>query len=117
MPAGITISYKKEGNISFLTLSWEIDQLQLPKTFSDAYNAVSEFENILLLLDLSGIQYINSGFIGNMAELFSIVDENGGKMVVVANAALQEAFNLVGFTEFVTVVSSPVDALRELSAR
>lgn len=116
MIAGIAVSYKKEGPISFLTFTGEIDQTMLQKNFSDVYNLIGDFKNIVLLLDLSAVLYINSGFIGYVSELFSNVDEGRGKMAIVGNPVINDTFDLVGFGEFVKIRNTQEEALEELKA-
>lgn len=113
--AGITVSYKKEGRISFLTFVGEINQKMLTQNFAEAHRLVGEFKDIALLLDLSGVEYINSGFIGLVSELYSEVDESSGKLVIVGNPVINDTFDLVGFSEFAKVVSTQKEALDELN--
>ena len=114
--AGITSEYTKNGDISFLTLSGEMDQPSFSKTFSEVNDLlVKDIKNIALLLDLSSIGYVNSGFIGHIANLFSLVDENNGKMAIIGNSMINDTFDLVGFGEFVDIVNSREKALTILN--
>lgn len=75
---------------------------------------VADFQDIPLLFDLSAVEYINSGFVGHVSELYSYVDENGGKMVIVGNPVINDTFDLVGFREFVSIVDTRKEAVDEL---
>jgi len=112
--AGITVSYKKEGKISYLTFVGEALPVQLPKNFAEAHRLIGDLKDIALLFDLSGMEYINSGFIGSISELYSAIDENGGKMVIVGNSIVNDTFDLVGFSEFVKIFKTQKEAIAEL---
>lgn len=75
---------------------------------------IGDFSDIKLLFDLSAVEYINSGFIGHVSELYSYVDENNGKMVIVGNPVINDTFSLVGFREFVNIADTEEEALEEL---
>lgn len=116
MTTGIAISYKKDGPISFLTFEWKINQMEIAEDFSKAYRLMGNLKKITLLFDLSAVEYINSGFIGNISELYADIEENGGKMVIVGNSVINDTFDLVGFREFVKIFDSKKEALDELKA-
>lgn len=75
---------------------------------------IGTLKKITLLFDLSAVEYINSGFIGNISELYADIEENGGKMVIVGNPIINDTFDLVGFGEFVKIFDSKKEALDEL---
>ncbi|HBB27475.1 TPA: hypothetical protein DCZ36_03190 [Candidatus Gracilibacteria bacterium] len=114
MTTGIAISYKKDGPISSLTFEGEINQTEIAENFSKAYRLIGTLKKITLLFDLSAVEYINSGFIGNISELYADIEENGGKMVIVGNPIINDTFDLVGFGEFVKIFDSKKEALDEL---
>jgi len=113
---GITVNYRKEDQISFLIFTGDVDQAKLQDTFSEGYKLIGDFKDIVLLFDLSAVPYINSGFIGQVSELFSNVDEGGGKMAIVGNPVINDTFDLVGFGEFVKICNTQKEALDELKA-
>ena len=57
------------------------------------------------------MDYINSGFIGMIAEFFSLVEDAKGQIVIIANSALDDAFWFVGFKDFVDIVMTKNEAL------
>ena len=75
---------------------------------------IGNLKKIVLLFDLSAIEYINSGFIGNVAELYADIEENGGKMVILGNPVINDTFDLVGFGEFVRIFDTRKKAINEL---
>lgn len=90
--------------------------MEIAENFSKAYRLMGNLKKITLLFDLSAVEYINSGFIGNISELYSDIEENGGKMVIVGNSVINDTFDLVGFGEFVKIFDSKKEALDELKA-
>ena len=114
MSTGIVVSYKKDGPISFLTFTWEVDQAAILKDFAEVYRLIGDIKDSALLFDLSAIGYINSGFIWQVSELYSNVDEAWGRMVIVGNPVINDTFDLVGFKEFVKITDSQQEGINEL---
>lgn len=104
------ISYV-EDSIHFLVFPSHIATDQYDDIFTQAYTLVGDLSWIKLLMDLSKMDYINSGFIGIIAEFFSSVEEQKGQMVILTNHVLEDTFKFVGFNDFVDIVLSKDEAL------
>lgn len=103
-----------EGEFHILTFSGDINQAEFQKNFSQAYKLLGDLTGIMVLFNLSDIPHINSTFIGYTIELFSKIDQNKGKLVVVGNPAIEDIFFLVGFKDIISIVNDKEAALKLL---
>lgn len=109
------LSHSIEHDKHFLVFPTHIDHESYALVFSQAYTLLGDLTQIKLLLDLSAVDYINSGFIGMISELYSLIEEKEGHMVILANTTLDDMFRLVGFNDYVDIVLDRTEAVRLLS--
>lgn len=98
------VAHTIEDGIHFVTFPSHIDPNEYDDVFAQTYALTGDLTNIRLILDLSLMDHINSGFIGIIAELFTNIEESGGKMVILVNATIDDIFGFVGFKDFVDIV-------------
>lgn len=106
-----TLTSYMEDDIHFLEFPSHITTDQYDDIFTQAYTLVGDLSWIKLIMDLSKMDYINSGFIGMVAEFFSSVEEQKWHMVILTNHVLEDTFKFVGFNDFVDIVLSRDEAL------
>lgn len=71
------VAHNIENDIHFLTFPSHIAQDEYEDIFSGIYTTIGDPAKIRLIVDLSSMDYINSGFIGMMSELFSVTVDDG----------------------------------------
>lgn len=108
------ITHSREGNNHILVFPPNVTQDEYEDIFSESFVLLGDLTEIRLIIDLSLMNYVNSGFIGMISEMYSMLDEKKGKMVVVANSGLHDIFKFVGFDDFVEIVSTKEEAMHLL---
>ena len=98
------VTHTCDSGIHFLVFPAQITHAEYDDIFSEAYAILGDLTDIRVVLDLSYMGHINSWFIGIIAEFFTSIEDNGGRMVILANPVLDDIFNFVGFKDFVEVV-------------
>lgn len=76
-PRMSVVAHNIENDVHFLTFPSHIAQDEYEDIFSEIYSNMGDLTKIKLIVDLSKMDYINSGFIGMVSELFSVTVDDG----------------------------------------
>lgn len=68
-----------------------------------------------LILDLSGIDFVDSSGLGAMVKLVKKAKENQGSLQVIANPRVMQTVKLVRLEKFLSIRSSVDEAISNLS--
>lgn len=111
----IRISNKSE--VTVATLSGELredDQAELTSALSDAGGC----DGTRIVLDLSGLTYINSGGLGLLVQLTAKANSQGGRVVVAAPSPfVADVLETTRLNQFFDVAADTADAVARLSAQ
>lgn len=102
----IQVSNVEKEGVRHVRLIGEVVRMALKETFDKVYGVLGDLQNAKIVFDLSELHYINSEFIGYLAELYSSLDQKGGKMVIMASEDVLDTLGLVRFTDLVAIVKS-----------
>lgn len=108
---------KKEKNwIIIFNISWELDETNSDKTFTWIYKQIWDFKDKKVILNLSGLKYLNSKSIWYIADIFSNIEEADSKMYI-SNCEewVKDVLELVWITTIVPTVESQEEAIKAMS--
>jgi anti-anti-sigma factor len=93
------------GPVTELKLVGDMDQVQADEKLAPVHNAVKALKaGEVLVLDLSGVGYINSTFIGHLAGWHNALKaKNATLQLTKVSPVIREVLDLVGLTSVVTV--------------
>lgn len=111
----IEVNKKEENGVFIFELSWELDETNADKTFKSIYEQVGEFEGKNIVLNLSGLKYLNSKSIWYIADIFSNIEDAEWKMYI-SNCSewVKDILELVGITTIIPTVDTLEEALTQL---
>ena len=93
----------------------ELDETNADKVFTGIYNAIGEFDNKRIVLNLVGLKYLNSKSIGYLADIYSNLESVDGKMCIAhCTEEVYDTLELVGITSIVPTVDTEEEALSNL---
>lgn len=112
----IEVNKKEENGIIIFEFSWELDETNADKTFKSIYDAIGDFSWKKIILNMSGLKYLNSKSIGYIADVFSNIEDNNGQMQI-SNCSewVKDILELVGITTIVPTVEEEKDAIAAMS--
>jgi anti-anti-sigma factor len=104
MNTAIEVKNKQAGDINIFEFHGELDETNADKTFTTIYNAIGDFTGKKILFNLVGLKYLNSKSIGYIADIFSNIEDGGGKMCITnMGEEVKDTLELVGITTIVAV--------------
>lgn len=112
----IEVNKKEENGIIIFEFSWELDETNADKTFKSIYDSIGDFSWKKIILNMSGLKYLNSKSIGYIADVFSNIEDNDGQMQI-SNCSdwVKDILELVGITTIVPTVDDEKDAIAAMS--
>lgn len=111
----IEVNKKDENGIIIFEFTWELDETNADKTFKYIYEEVGDFNGKKIILNLKGLKYLNSKSIWYIADLFSNIDDNEGKMNISnCDEGVKDVLELVGITSIITTVDDQAEAMENL---
>ncbi|MDD3794278.1 MAG: STAS domain-containing protein [Candidatus Gracilibacteria bacterium] len=112
----IEVNKKEENGIIIFEFSGELDETNADKTFKSIYDAIGDFSGKKIILNMSGLKYLNSKSIGYIADVFSNIEDNDGQMQISnCSDGVKDILELVGITTIVPTVNDEKDAIRAMS--
>lgn len=101
-------------NDQVILLNWEEDvTLKNIESFKDAVKDLLSSDSSSLLLHLKGVQYVNSGALGAIADAVMTARKNQKELVVVATQqSVKEIFNIVKFGSFIKIFDTKEEGLQ-----
>nr|MDD3720312.1 STAS domain-containing protein [Candidatus Gracilibacteria bacterium] len=113
----IEINKKDVDGVIVFEFSGELDETNADKTFSSIYDNIGSFEGKKIILNFAGLKYLNSKSIGYIADIFSNIDENNGKMYICeCKELVKDVLELVGITTIVPTVTTETEALKAINS-
>lgn len=113
----IEINKKDVDWVIVFEFSWELDETNADKTFSSIYDNIWSFEWKKIILNFAWLKYLNSKSIGYIADIFSNIDENNGKMYICeCKELVKDVLELVGITTIVPTVTTETEALKAINS-
>jgi len=112
----IEVNKKIENGIFIFEFIGELDETNADKTFKSIYNQIWEFEGKNIILNLSGLKYLNSKSIGYIADVFSNIEDAEGKMYI-SNCTdwVKDILELVWITTIIPTVDDVKEAITAMS--
>ena len=112
----IEVNKKEENWILIFNISGELDETNADKTFTGIYKEIWEFTEKKILLDLTGLRYLNSKSIWYLADIFSNIEENDSQMYISnCDEWVKDVLELVWITTIVPTVETKEEAIKEMS--
>ncbi len=112
----IEVNKKEENWIIIFEFTWELDETNADKTFKSIYEAIGDFGNKKIILNMSGLKYLNSKSIGYIADVFSNIEDNEWQMQITnCSEWVKDILELVGITTIVPTVDDEKDAIKAMS--
>jgi len=112
----IEVNKKDENGIIIFEFNWELDETNADKTFKAIYDQIWDFENKKIILNLSGLKYLNSKSIGYIADVFSNIEDNEWQMYITnCTDWVKDILELVGITTIVPTVDTIKEAIDAIS--
>lgn len=108
----IEVTQREEGPVIVFEFSWELDETNADKTFTDIYEKIGDFSGKNILFNLAGLKYLNSKSIGYIADVFSNIEDNEGQMYISnCDEGVQDVLELVGITTIIPTVDTEDQAI------
>jgi anti-anti-sigma factor len=112
----VEVNKKEENWIMIFNISGELDETNADKTFTNIYKEIWEFTEKKILLDLTGLRYLNSKSIWYIADIFSNIEENDSQMYISnCDEWVKDVLELVWITTIVPTVDTKEEAIKEMS--
>ena len=91
-----------------IAISGQLDESNVDEKAKEIYKVLEENPGKLyLVMDLDGLEYMNSKSIGYLTDFYSKVTEKGGKLVVArAKANIKDILQVVGLNQLITMYDS-----------
>ena len=108
----IEVNKKEENWIMIFEFSWELDETNADKTFKSIYDEIWDFKSKKIIFNLKWLKYLNSKSIWYIADVFSNIEDNNGKMYI-SNCSdwVKDILELVGITTIIPTVADKKDAV------
>lgn len=107
-----TVSGKPAQQIGF---AGQLDETNVDEEAKKIYAAIDGMKEPRLILDFSGLDYMNSKSIGYLTDWYSRVMSKNGKMVITSpKPNILDILKVVGITQIISVCSSLEEAKGEL---
>ena len=112
----VEVNKKEENWILIFNISGELDETNADKTFTNIYKEIWDFTDKKILLDFSGLKYLNSKSIWYIADIFSNIEEANSQMYISnCDEWVKDVLELVGITTIVPTVDTVEEAIKAMS--
>ncbi|RST74037.1 STAS domain-containing protein [Siminovitchia acidinfaciens] len=99
----VSIEVKEKDNVSYVTLAGEIDAYTAPKVRDELMEA-AKGDDVKLIIDLSGVNYMDSTGLGVFVGLFKQLRSNNGDMKLTGmTERLQRLFDITGLADVMDI--------------
>lgn len=115
METHIEVNKTLHEDIMIFLFTGELDETNADKTFGSIYEQIGDFSKKKILFNLEGLKYLNSKSIGYIADVFSNIEDNNGKMYISnCDEGVKDVLELVGITTIIPTVDTQAQALEAL---
>lgn len=113
----IEVNKKVENWIIIFEFSWELDETNADKTFTNIYSEVWEFSWKKIIFNLAKLKYLNSKSIWYIADIFSNIEEWDGKMAISnCDEWVKDVLELVWITTIIPTFDTVNQALEDINS-
>lgn len=113
----IEVNKKEENGVVVFQFNGELDETNADKTFTSIYTEIGEFAGKKIIFNLGGLKYLNSKSIGYIADIYSNVEDNKGKMYICnCDEGVKDVLELVGITTIIPTVATEAEAMTAINA-
>jgi len=111
----IEINKKEKNGITVFEFSGELDETNADKTFTSIYEEIGDFSGKKIVFNLTNLKYLNSKSIGYIADVFSNIEDNDGKMYISnCDEGVKDVLELVGITTIIPTVDDEKEAIEAM---
>lgn len=108
----VEVKKREQGDVLVFDFTWELDETNADKTFTNIYEQIWDFSDKKILFNLTGLKYLNSKSIGYIADVFSNIEDNDGQMHISnCDEGVKDVLELVGITTIIPTVDTEEEAL------
>jgi len=112
----IEVNKKEKNWVTIFNITGELDETNADKIFTGIYKEIGEFTGKNILLNLSGLRYLNSKSIWYIADIFSNVEESDSKMYISnCDEGVKDVLELVWITTIIPTVDTEEEAIKAMS--
>lgn len=113
-----TLIEVKKREVDWITIfdfTGELDETNADKTFTQVYEEIWDFSDKKILFNLTGLKYLNSKSIWYIADVFSNLEDNDGRMHISnCDEGVKDVLELVGITTIIPTVDTEAQALEAM---
>jgi anti-sigma B factor antagonist len=107
MQSNFAVETRRAGPMTVLRLSGELDLMSSPR-LEEALDLVGDSDTELVVLDLRGLEFMDSTGLHLFVRAQQMADESGRRLALVRGGEqVQRLLTLTGMTELLTIVDSP----------
>lgn len=111
----VEVNKKEENWVIIFNISGELDETNADITFTSIYKEIGDFTWKNIILNLSGLKYLNSKSIWYIADIFSNIEEVDSKMYISnCNEGVKDVLELVGITTIIPTVDTEEEAIKAM---
>ncbi len=112
----IEVNKKEENGIITFQFTGELDETNADKTFTSIYAEIWDFAGKKIIFNLAGLKYLNSKSIWYIADVFSNIEDNKGKMYICnCDDGVKDVLELVGITTIIPTVATEEEAVKGIN--
>ncbi len=112
----IEVKKREEAGVLIFDFVGELDETNADKTFTSVYELIGNFSRKKVVFNLMGLKYLNSKSIGYIADVFSNLEDNNGKMYISnCDEGVKDVLELVGITTIIPTVDTEKEALEGIN--
>ncbi|MDD3301980.1 MAG: STAS domain-containing protein [Candidatus Gracilibacteria bacterium] len=112
----IQVNDRAKDDIMIFEFIGELDETNSDKTFGALYKKIGSFVGKKIIFNFSGLKYLNSKSIGYIADIFSNIEENNGKMFITnCLEGVKDILELVGITSIIPTVEKEEEAITQIN--
>ncbi|HEC20926.1 MAG TPA: STAS domain-containing protein [Candidatus Peregrinibacteria bacterium] len=103
-------------NAKLIKFVGQLDETNVDEEAKKIYQLLEEEKDLSLVIDLTGLTYMNSKSIGYLTDWYTKINETGGKMVITgAQENILDVLSVVGLTNIIEHFSSLEEAKNALA--
>lgn len=109
----MVISFNNRGKALLVSLSGELDHHSADSVRIKLDNKLEELGDINLILDFSGIHFMDSSGIGTVIGRYKRISEHGGQVAIInLKPEIRKVFELSGLFKIIKEYNNAEDALK-----
>jgi len=102
MSTPITVQPYIQQGIYFITCKGEFDETNVESQFEVIHNFIDPLdEKKYVLMDLAEVTYVNSKFIGYVADISNHLEEHGGRIILTSTQAVRDTLEICGIHQII----------------